>query len=304
MVDETLQAVTDERRLARLSARMQFGWANAGSDAVAMVGSYLVADAVRAFVLSALNNSPAGLTLDWSVAVFVAAVASVFYVSGLYAPEAYVSRPLHLWTVLKAALAAFVVSALSIYLIRSDIFDESRLVLVLTFAVFVVFAGVLRLVVLDSVGATGYSNTIRYPCSWGIQRRLRRWRCVCDICGGLTGWSMSSPRRRVPTQRRPLPPRSTATWSNGAGVVSVFVDATSLKPRAAFEAAAAAQALGAEVYVVSPLLKTLEGNRLLSKLFEAPVIRLRGSIEHAKPYAAKRALDVVDRRPCCCCLRR
>ena len=66
-----------------------------------------------------------------------------------------------------------------------------------------------------------------------------------------------------------------------------------MTPREAFEAAAAAQRLGAEVYVVSGLLEALEGNRLLSRLFRAPVIRLRGSIETAKPYMLKRPFDVV-----------
>jgi len=293
LVEATLRAGIDGRRLALVSARAQIGWASAAADVVAIVASYLAADAVRVLALSALGLSPARLAPDWSLAVLAAVVVSIFYVSGLYEPEAYVSRPLHLWTLLKASLAAFVVSALAVYMIRAAAFDESRLVLLVTFAVFVLFSCVLRLAVLD--GLCGAWLRQRKPVTLlvgeseivqALEQRLERLRGFDRV------------ERIVPTALGSDAEEALGTvldgcWSMDARAASVFVDATSMTPREVFRVASAAQALGTEVYVVSGLLEALEGNRLLNKLFQVPVTRLRGCIGSERPYFLKRALDIL-----------
>jgi lipopolysaccharide/colanic/teichoic acid biosynthesis glycosyltransferase len=73
----------------------------------------------------------------------------------------------------------------------------------------------------------------------------------------------------------------------------VFIDASGGTPREVLEATDSARMLGAEVYVVSPLVASLEASRLPNALFEAPVVRIRRTIGEAKPYALKRAFDIV-----------
>jgi exopolysaccharide biosynthesis polyprenyl glycosylphosphotransferase len=258
-----------------------------------MVVSYLAADAVRAFALSAIGMSPARFSVDWSIGIFVVVTVAVFYAMGLYEPEAFVSRPLHLWTLLKASLVAFLVSALSIYIIRSTAFDESRVVFLLTFATFVLLACVIRLGILD--GFCGAWVRDRRPISLlvgdsdislALSERLGQLRGFDRVehvaPNALTGSAGDAMGRALDRY-----------WPVDARVASVFIDATCMAPRDAFKAASAAQALGAEVYVVSALLEALEGNRLLSKLFEAPVVRLRSTLDDAKPYFLKRAFDIV-----------
>ncbi len=157
MVDATLRAGTQARRCARVSARMQLGWASAVADALAMAVSFLAAVAIRAFAPSAIGRHPAQFAPGWSIAILVAISVSVFYVSGLYEPEVYVSRPLHLWTLLKASLTTLGVSALLFYLIGSMSLDRPHLVLLITFILFILLACVLRLAVLDGL----YSARVR-----------------------------------------------------------------------------------------------------------------------------------------------
>lgn len=229
----------------------------------------------------------------WSVAILVVATVSVFHASGLYELEAYVSRPLHLWTLLKASLIAFAISTLAVYAIRSDAFDEPRLVLLLTFAVFALFVCVLRLGVLDSV----YMASVRQrrPVSF-LLGDSEAVQTLADRLGRLRGFDRVE--RATPAEMRLG--MEEALWTMledrppmDEPAASVFVDASSMTPREVLDVVAAAQALGAEVYVVSRLLGPLEGSGLLSRLFEAPVVRVRGSVDSAEPYPLKRAFDIV-----------
>jgi exopolysaccharide biosynthesis polyprenyl glycosylphosphotransferase len=293
VVDATLRAGTEVRRLARVSARTEIGWASVAADVVAMVGGYLVADAVRAYVLSAIGMSPARFALDWPLLIFVAVGVFVFYASGLYEPEAYVSRPLHLWMLLRSSFVAFTISAVSVYVIRSAAFDESRLVLLMTFALFLLFAGVLRLGILDGQCeawvrrcrpvslVVGDSET-----AVALTEQLENLRGF-DRVQSVTPATLSLDREQA------LGIELGGYLPTDSSAALVFIDAASMSPRATFTAASAAQALGAEVYVVSGLLEGLEGNHLLSKLFRAPVTRLRSSFGSAKPYPLKRALDII-----------
>jgi exopolysaccharide biosynthesis polyprenyl glycosylphosphotransferase len=283
----------DERRMARVSARAQLAWVSLAADALAMVISYLVADAVRAYALSAVGMSPTRFTPGLSILVFVGVGVAVFYASGLYQPEAYVSRPLHLWTLLKASLVAFALSALVVYLLRSVPFDESRVVLLMTFASFVLISGALRLAFLDGLCRAWVRKCRPVSLLVGNSETSRK---LAERLGHLRGFdrvqSLTPESLRIDAEmahRTALDARV----AQGALAAWVFIDANSISPQETFETAAAAQALGAEVYVISGLLEALEGNRLLSKLFGAPTTRLRSSFERAKPYLLKRALDVV-----------
>ena len=293
MVDATARAGIGVRRLAWVSARVQLGWASVVADVAALLGGYLVADAASAFILSARGAVPTHFAPGWPAAVFVAVVVAVFYALGLYELEAYVSRPLHLWTLLKASAATFALSSLLIYLISFSVFDESRVVFLLTFVVFLLLSCVVRLGVLD--GLCGVWVRQRKPVSVLVGESdavralamrlgdLRGFDRVEHVTPAALHLDAQAALERALEQGRPAEP-----W-----VASVFVDASCMTPHEAFEASVDAQAMGAEVYMASGLLEAAEGNRLLSKLFGMPVIRVRRSIDEAKPYALKRVFDIV-----------
>ena len=280
------------RRLAWVSARVQLRWASLAADVTALLGSYLVADAVSAFILSARGTAPADFAPGWPVVVFVAVTVAVFYALGLYELEAYVSRPLHLWTLLKASVVAFALSSLMIYLISSTVFDESRVVFLVTFFVFVLLLCAVRLGVLDGFCGVwvrqrkpvsvlvGESDTVRALA--GRLGNLRGFDRVQHVTPAALCLDAQAALEKALERSRPVEP-----W-----VASVFVDASCMTPHEAFKASVAAQALGAEVYMVSGLLEAAEGNSLLSNLFETPVVRVRRSIDDAKPYFLKRAFDI------------
>jgi exopolysaccharide biosynthesis polyprenyl glycosylphosphotransferase len=289
VVEANLQALATPRRLTWVHQRARLRWVSAAADALAIAGAYAAALTIRAFVAPVVGLPAIPFAPEWTVAILVVTVMSAFYASGLYELEAYVSRALHLWTLIRASLFAFLISALVVFAVRSDVFDESRLVLLLAFMVFVALACVLRLGLLDSLYV-----------AWARQRRPLSYllgdseatRALANRLNDLRGFDRvelvtpSALRLGLAEALRPmLEDREQTAW--------VFIDASSGTPREVLEAADAAQTLGTEVYVVSPLVKSLEGSRLLSTLFEAPVVRVRRSIGDAKPYALKRVFDVV-----------
>ena len=293
MVEAALRALAAQRSLARISGRAQLRWSSAAADVVVVVSAYLVAVALRAFARSAIGLPSVPFTPDWSVAILVAIVVSVFYASGLYELEAYVSRPLHLWVLVRASLVAFAISALLVYAIKSRVFDEPRLILVLTFVVFILLTCALRLGLLDTlyVGWARQRRPVSFvmgdsPAALALADRLSQLRGfdrVERVAPDASPLGVSEALKAVLKHRR----------STSVAAGWVFIDASGCSPRDVVRTVAAAQACGAEVYVVSRLLESLEGNSLLSKLFDAPVVRARRSIDHAQPYMLKRGLDVV-----------
>lgn len=293
MVVTAPRAFAASRHLDRISTRTRFRWSGAAADVVAVATAYTAAVAVRAYAMPAIGLPPAPFAPDLSLVILVATTLSVFHASGLYELEAYVSRPLHLWTLLKASLVAFAIAIIVISAIKLDAFDTPRLVLLMTFVGFVLFGSVLRIGVLD--GLHSASMRRHRPVSFLLGDSPAA-NALDERLGHLRGFDRV--RRATPAALRLGMADALGTMIEGPpsteeGAVSVFIDAASGTARETFEAAAAAQALGADVYVISALLESLEGNRLLSMLFGMPVIRVRGSVDDAKPYALKRAFDIV-----------
>lgn len=293
MVDATLQAGIDGRRSARISVRAQLGWFSAVADVVSILGGYLAAEAIRAFALPALGVPGTEFSFGWTAGILVAVIVSVFYAWGLYEPEAFVSRSLHFRTLLKTTLATFALSALSLYVISDVPFEVSRFVLPVTFVLFMLFDSALRLGVVDLLGGAwvwrhkpvsvlvGDSEMMR-----ALEERLAHLRWLDHVERiAPEEMALDAEESLRAVIRRCLPEHGQAC--------AVFVDAQGLTPRAVYRTVSAGQSLGAEVYVVSGLLEALQGNRLLGRLFGVPVIRVRGSIESAKPYPLKRVLDVI-----------
>ncbi len=289
MVDATVRAGTVGRRLAWVSARTQLGWASAVADVAAMLGAYGVALVLASALIPGVSS---GVPF-WPAAAFAAATLAVFYVTGLYELEAYISRPLHLWTLLKAGLIAMALSAFTMLVSPSEATPEYRLAFLLSFALFITFTGVLRFVLID--GLCGVWLRHRKPVSLlvgdsettgALARRLanlRGFQRVERVSSASLSRDAESAIGDVLERGIPM----------GSMIAAVFIDASAMSPREAFNATTAAQALGTEVYVLSPLLGGLETNRLLRNLFGAPAVRVRRSLRDAEPYALKRAFDVA-----------
>ena len=290
MVDTTLRAGISRRSSERLSARTYIGRASFAVDLVALIGAYLAAEAMRALTLSTVGLADAEFAPDWSVFVFTVLTLSVFYASGLYEPEAYVSRPLHVWTLAKATSIAFVISSLAVFAIRADAVQVSRITLVATFVLFFAISFALRLGVLDWFAGAWVSK--RRPVSILVGDNSDAMRTLSERLGQLRGFDQVA--QLAPSELAQNPAESLRTVLDGdTRAASVFIDATSMNPREVFGAAAAGRSVGAEVYLVSWHFEALQGNRLLGKLFHVPATRLRRSIECVKPYPLKRALDIV-----------
>jgi lipopolysaccharide/colanic/teichoic acid biosynthesis glycosyltransferase len=74
----------------------------------------------------------------------------------------------------------------------------------------------------------------------------------------------------------------------------VVLVAGALGHKATFDLIGAAHARGSEVYVVGRIVGPLDTTRILMRLFEMPVMRVRGLLRpQGRPARAKRAFDVV-----------
>ncbi len=120
------------------------------ADLIAVLAATLSAVELRLLVGPLLGLQPASLYPEWPLAIPFVAVLGAFYSAGLYERDAYVSRPLHAWTVVRSCVLAFVLSAAGAFLVGPGWFNISRLTLVLTFALLPPIDLLLRLVVLHS----------------------------------------------------------------------------------------------------------------------------------------------------------
>ena len=280
-------------RLSRTPGRARLLWSSAVADVISVVGACAAAVALRNAAMAAFGVPAVPVALDWSAAVLAAAAVLTFYASGLYEMEVYVSRPLHVWTLLRATLIAFAVTAVAVYAIKSAAFDEPRLVLFMTLVIFLLFAGVLRLGVLDGLYVAWVRQQRPVSVVLGDSPDAE---VLAERLGGLRGFErvqQATPSALRLGMAEALTAMFDGRPSADRGPLAVFIDAHSARPREVFGAVTAAQAHGADVYVLSRLLRPLEGNQLLGTLFDAPVVRVRGTFGSVKPYPLKRAFDVV-----------
>jgi exopolysaccharide biosynthesis polyprenyl glycosylphosphotransferase len=263
------------------------------ADCFAVLAATLVALALRGTVSASLGLGAMPLVGYWSLGVLFLAVLGAFFSAGLYERDAYTSRPLHASTIVDATMLAFVVSAAIAFLMGPALFSVTRLTLVLSFVLFVVFDLTLRLLVLHSMYV-----------SW-----VKTWRPVGFVIGDSPESRRIAKRlltlrgfARVRTVDEESPAGSWAeavVWeldhrsANDLRADSVFIDNSSVPPREIMHIIEAAQARGADIYVISGLLGPLEGSRLLKSLFQAPVTRVRRTSASAPGYASKRVLDIL-----------
>jgi exopolysaccharide biosynthesis polyprenyl glycosylphosphotransferase len=263
-------------------------------DCTLAVVAYLLAITLRSEAILDRAFGPVALGMDWSMLLVLVVAFVVFYLFGLYEPEIVVSRPLHLWTLVRANAIAFLIAAGLIYLARLPVGFQSRFIVVGTFVIFFVLAATVRVVVgsllrryrLDSLGARALVVG-RPQRTESLQERLR------DLRGPTTVAELDFQPQgpHLVSRLEEILAGSPARGPEAFG--QVFIDAGSLPYEDVLPVVAVAHRAGVEVYVVSRLLRALNSRRLLFDLYEAPVVKVRRSPEDTRRSLSKRALDVV-----------
>ena len=263
-------------------------------DFAALVAAYFGALAVRDGTTFGHLLSEGQCVTDWSLAVVVAATLLFFAGFGLYAPEAHVSRRLLLRTLVKGAASALILSAVTVYFIKSPQVDQSRFLLLSTFGLFLPLCVLLRM----SIPARLYRQRVaelrpivllvgRSARSEVLKSRLN------DLCG-FSRWRAVTCDGDVPEYRLLVAAALDKAAAEGRTVQAVIIDAGGLPLPAVVPIITQVRARGhSNVYVLSELARPLRPTRLLGDLFEAPVVRVRDRLPGDVERRVKRALDVV-----------
>jgi exopolysaccharide biosynthesis polyprenyl glycosylphosphotransferase len=263
------------------------------SDCATAVVAYLLALSLRSESVLDRVLGRIAIGMDWSMLLVLAIAFVSFYLFGLYEVEIVVSRPLHLWTLVRANAIAFLVAAALIYTARLPLAFQSRFVVVGTFVIFFMLAACIRVVIgsvlrhrLDALG--GRTLVIGRP---------QRTESLCERLGDVGG-PTTVDVLDAEQQGRHIVSGCEAALEESAGKGAaafgrVFVDVGSVSYEDALRLVAVTHDAGVEVYVVSRLLRTLSSRRLLFDLFEAPIVKVRHSPVTSGRSRSKRALDLV-----------
>jgi len=275
------------------NARAVMRRASIAADCLALVLATVAAFALRGVIAPWVGLATVPVSIEWPLIVPFIAIFATFSATGLYERDAYSSRPLQAWTILRATAAALIISSAAAFLIGSGWFNIPRLTIVLAFVLFPVFDLPLRLFGLHVM----YTDWVerRRPVAYvvGDSPEPRR---IAKRLTSLRGFA------RVRSIDEEGPTRSWAdamVWDLGhrhltdLAADSVFIDSSSLTPREAMRVIEASQDRGVDVYVASGLLGPLEGSRLLKSLFHTPVTRVRRTLASPPGYGLKRTLDII-----------
>ena len=291
-----VDGATAERRtgMAQMAgSRVELRHVSIAADLLAALAAMMIAVAMSRLAAPALGLGTEWLTLDWPFAIPFPAILAAFYSEGLYERDAFMSRPLHAWTVAKASAFAFVASAAAAFLVESGWFNATRLVLVFTFAIFMVLDLLLRLGPLHLMYVSWVRRCRPLGLIVGDSPESRRIAKRLSVLRGFERIRSVEPSDRAPRWidlvSRELDRRSRPRLP----VDSVFIDSSSLSPREVMSVITIAQEHGADAYVLSGLLGPLEGSRLLNALFQTPVTRVRGTLARPSAYSFKRTLDIL-----------
>lgn len=235
-----------------------------------------------------------GPQLSWSVLLLLAVTLGVFYLLGLYEREVFVSRPLHLLILARSLFYAFLIGVSAAYLLRLPLVLSSRADVLAMFALFFVLAAVVRVGIVTAFYSRRVSRSEAVTLVVGdadrterLRSRLRELRAFNRVkafdtrCGGPDSgvWFkvlLSQTLRSTPVR-----------------VANVFIDAANLRPSTVFEFIGIAREEGAEVYVVSNLVRSLNCRRLLFDLFEAPIVRVKRTPVQRAGTTLERAFDIA-----------
>ena len=268
-------------------------------DVVAVLVSYelalLVSSWYHGVALTLATDS-----FDWGLIVALAALLGSFLYYGLHKLEAWVSRPLHLLTLFKGTLVALVIAAFIAFSFKAPIASESRLTVFAAFAIFFVLDALVRLGLLDRL----YTRDVRERCGATIVVGLTpETSILVSRLEELRGYGRilalePQDRRRNGFDLEPALAAALAAVEPAPR--QVFIDGPSVGHKATFDLVSLAHSRGADVYVAGRLVKQLDTTRILLRLFELPVMRVRReptgpptTRQSRLEVLAKRAFDVV-----------
>jgi lipopolysaccharide/colanic/teichoic acid biosynthesis glycosyltransferase len=239
------------------------------------------------------STAHATVNPNWSMLVPLAVTFLVFYALGLYEREVLSLRALHLLTLAKAMLISAAISALLVYLLHLPIAFQSRLIVVPTFALFFLFAGVVRSIVLARALGPRFREDMAGTLVVGWPYRTEPLRERLTMLKGFNKVTLVDGGREQRVAFRVSQHLRDRTASGRPAFGSLFIDAGSLTLIQTLDLIAVGQRHGATVYVVSTHLRPLAGRRLLIDLFEAPVARTRRVSGERRRAPLKRAFDVL-----------
>jgi exopolysaccharide biosynthesis polyprenyl glycosylphosphotransferase len=279
------------RRLAAARLRALVFTASLIGDVFAAAISYLVA--LTLWSLARGSGVDLALQPDWSLPLLAGALVATFAVLGAYKVEAYVSRPLHLWTLLKGTGIALVVTAFVAFVFHAQAASYSRGILFGSFALLFFLVIVLRFVLIDArlvrgrLRGLGETVVIGHSTESGLLatrlkelRGYNRLRCLA-VTGPVGNGYRADPRALAAITEGEEPP------------AHVFLDAGGMGHLALLELLEAARKRGTEVYIVSRYLSPLDSTGLLVRLFEMPVMRVRHDPHGRRGSVVKRVVDVA-----------
>jgi exopolysaccharide biosynthesis polyprenyl glycosylphosphotransferase len=302
-LESTAELVAGEAtRRVSVRARMRL-WALV-ADVVAAIVSYEIAMVVFSWFHHEQLHF-ATQALDWGIPVGFVAILVSFTYCGLYKLEAWVSRPLHVFLLLKGTLIALVITAALAFTFRAPIVTDSRLTVFTAFADFFALAFAARVWLLDRLYRRDVAERLGHTLVIGVSAdsgvlvsRLKELR-------GYARVRALEPRDRRRNGYDAEPALLRAVAEAEPAPRQVFIDGASVGYKATFDLIAAARARGSEVYISGRLVSRLDTTRLLLRLFELPVMRVshepawgRGATATGAPRssgaaAVERAFDVV-----------
>jgi len=235
-----------------------------------------------------------GERLDWGIPLALLAICGTFLSLGLYKLEAYVSRPLHLLTLFKGTLVALVITAFFAFVFKAPVVNDSRLTVFTAFAAFFALDSLVRIGLLERL----YRHDVRERPGGSLVIGVAADTSVlAGRCRELRGFAPVHTAEPLQLGRNGLDVESALLEAIAAAEPAprqVFLDGPSLGFKTTFDLIAAARARGADVYVTGRLVSPLDTTRLLLRLFELPLMRVRQDPAAGDGVSAsKRAFDVA-----------
>lgn len=275
-----------------MSARRSIALTALAGDLLAVVVAYLAALFVRFDVLASTPSLHL-VRPDWTLAVVVVATLGAYNIWGLYKREVFALRTLHVFTLTKATVAAFATSALIVYLFKSPVVQQSRFVIASTFVLIFGATLVWRLSILTPRYFAFLAK--RRPQTLVIGSSLESEALVARLTQ-LRGYSrihVVDPLSSEDGQGIAACAVADALDRDERPVDNIFIDTATLAPRVTLELVACAKRLHAEVYVLSRILSPLDSTRLLTELFNQPVMRVRLHPHERRVRFSKRVFDIA-----------
>ena len=214
-------------------------------------------------------------TPNWSMVVPLIITGFVFYSLGLYQRELLALRALHLLTLAKALLWSAAIGALFIYLLKLPIGFQSRLIVVPTFALFFLFAALVRVLVLSRLLAPRFRDDMRQTLVVGWPYRTEPLRERLHMLRGFNHVTLVEAVGQEPLLTRVEDYLEQRDDDGRRAFGSLFIDAGSLTLQQTLALLSIGASAGVTTYVSSNMLRPIAARRLLIDLFEAPVVRVR-----------------------------